>query len=121
MVRRLRSILRVVQLIIESINVDGLRGCFKKYDPSVGRRIIHVPHLNELIIISADTFRSSFARRYFFQNLMQKFIPTLYSTKEQIPGNNLFLRRLTGLRAMVQKLFLICGEVIKLRPIYPKI
>ena len=60
--------------VIESINVDGLRVALK-YDPSVGRRIIHVPHLNELIIISADTFRSSFARRY----LLSKFDAEVYS------------------------------------------
>ncbi len=59
---------------IESILIDGLRVALK-YDSTVGRRIIHVPHLNELIIVSADTFRSSFARRY----LLSRFDAQVYS------------------------------------------
>lgn len=59
---------------VESFSVDGLRLALK-YDPTVGRRIIHVPHLNELIIVSADTFRSSFARRY----LLSRFDEEVYA------------------------------------------
>jgi undecaprenyl-diphosphooligosaccharide--protein glycosyltransferase len=56
---------------IESIAVDGLQISLQ-YNPTVGRRIIHVPHHNELIIISADTFRSSFARRYLLSRFDEK-------------------------------------------------
>ena len=59
---------------INSIKVDGLRVVLKQ-DPAVGRRIIHVPHLNELIIVSADTYRSSFARRY----LLSRFDAEVYA------------------------------------------
>jgi undecaprenyl-diphosphooligosaccharide--protein glycosyltransferase len=59
---------------IDSISVDGLRVVLK-HDPAVGRRIIHVPHLNELIIVSADTYRSSFARRY----LLSRFDAEVYA------------------------------------------
>ena len=59
---------------IDSITVDGLRVVLKR-DPAVGRRIIHVPHLNELIIVSADTYRSSFARRY----LLSQFDAKVYA------------------------------------------
>jgi undecaprenyl-diphosphooligosaccharide--protein glycosyltransferase len=58
---------------IESISLDGLRISLQ-YNPTVGRRIIHVPHHNDLIIISADTFRSSFARRY----LLSRFDDNVY-------------------------------------------
>jgi len=56
---------------IESISLDGLRISLQ-YNPTVGRRIIHVPHHNDLIIISADTFRSSFARRYLLSRFDEK-------------------------------------------------
>ena len=59
---------------VDSLTVDGLR-LVLKYDPTVGRRLIHVPHLNELIIVSADTFRSSFARRY----LLSRFDAEVYA------------------------------------------
>ena len=58
---------------IDSISLDGLRISLQ-YNPTVGRRIIHVPHHNDLIIISADTFRSSFARRY----LLSRFDENVY-------------------------------------------
>ena len=48
---------------IESILVDGL-SISLRYDASVGRRLVHIPHLKELVILTADSFRSSFARRY---------------------------------------------------------
>jgi undecaprenyl-diphosphooligosaccharide--protein glycosyltransferase len=60
--------------VIDSIEVDDLRVSLK-YDATVGRRLIHVPHLNELIIISSDTFRSSFARRF----LLTRFDAEAYS------------------------------------------
>lgn len=59
---------------IDSLRIDGLQIAMK-YDPTVGRRLVHIPHLNELIIVSADTFRSSFARRY----LLSRFDAEVYA------------------------------------------
>ncbi len=59
---------------IDSILIDGLNISLR-YDASVGRRLVHIPHLNEVIILSADTFRSSFARRY----LLSAFDSKVYS------------------------------------------
>ena len=60
--------------MVDSVSVDGLTVGLKN-DPAVGRRLIHIPHLNELIIMSADTFRSSFARRY----LLSRFNEDVYT------------------------------------------
>jgi len=59
---------------VKSLTIDGLRVALK-YDPTVGRRLIHIPHLQELIIVSSDTFRSSFVRRY----LLSQFDAEVYS------------------------------------------
>jgi len=56
---------------IDHILIDGLNISLR-YDASVGRRLVHIPHLNELIILSADTFRSSFARRYLLSSFDSK-------------------------------------------------
>jgi hypothetical protein len=58
---------------VDSVSIDGLKIALK-YNSSVGRRLVHIPHLNELIILSADTFRSSFARRY----LLSRFDSEVY-------------------------------------------
>ena len=58
---------------VDSVSIDGLKIALK-YNSSVGRRLVHIPHLNELIILSADTFRSSFARRY----LLSRFVSEVY-------------------------------------------
>ncbi len=49
--------------VVDKISVDGLNLSLKS-DPTQGRRLVFVPHLRQLVILSADTFRSSFARRY---------------------------------------------------------
>ena len=60
--------------MVDSVSVDGLTVGLKN-NPAVGRRLVHIPHLNELIIMSADTFRSSFARRY----LLSRFNEEVYT------------------------------------------
>ena len=60
--------------MVDSVSVDGLTVGLKN-NPAVGRRLVHIPHLNELIIMSADTFRSSFARRY----LLSRFNEDVYT------------------------------------------
>jgi len=60
--------------MVSSVSIDGLTVGLKN-NPAVGRRLVHIPHLNELIIMSADTFRSSFARRY----LLSRFNEEVYT------------------------------------------
>ena len=76
-----------------------------KYDPTVGRRLVHIPHLNELIIVSADTFRSSFARRY----LLSRFDAEVYAhplfSKGADPRKQFFSPKQTGSQVKVLKLF----------------
>ena len=49
--------------LINSLETDGLKIPLR-YDSTNGRRILFLPERGDLVILSADTFRSSFARRF---------------------------------------------------------
>ena len=57
--------------IISSINLDGLNIPLRS-DPANGRRILFLPNRGDLVILSADTYRSSFARRFLLNRFDQK-------------------------------------------------
>jgi hypothetical protein len=57
--------------IISSINLDGLNIPLRS-DPANGRRILFLPKRGDLVILSADTYRSSFARRFLLNRFDQK-------------------------------------------------
>ena len=57
--------------IISSINLEGLNIPLRS-DPANGRRILFLPKRGDLVILSADTYRSSFARRFLLNRFDQK-------------------------------------------------
>lgn len=57
--------------IISSINLDGLNIPLLS-DPANGRRILFLPNRGDLVILSADTYRSSFARRFLLNRFDQR-------------------------------------------------
>jgi undecaprenyl-diphosphooligosaccharide--protein glycosyltransferase len=59
--------------VISTLEADGLTIPLRN-DPANGRRILFLPKRGDLVIMSADTFRSSFARRF----LLNKFDANAY-------------------------------------------
>ena len=90
---------------IDSLMVDGLRIAMK-YDPTVGRRLVHVPHLNELIIVSADTFRSSFARRYLLSRFDEKVYAHPHFSKGADPRKQPFFTQADWVTSKGSKIIL---------------
>ena len=90
---------------IDSLMVDGLRIAMK-YDPTVGRRLVHVPHLNELIIVSADTFRSSFARRYLLSRFDEKVYAHPHFSKGADPRKQPFFTQADWVSSKGSKIIL---------------
>ncbi|HAF58237.1 MAG TPA: hypothetical protein DCL00_01480 [Opitutae bacterium] len=90
---------------IDSLMVDDLRIAMK-YDPTVGRRLVHVPHLNELIIVSADTFRSSFARRYLLSRFDEKVYAHPHFSKGADPRKQPFFTQADWVTSKGSKIIL---------------
>ena len=69
--------------LINSFEVEGLNIPLRN-DPTNGRRILILPKRGDLVIMSADTFRSSFARRF----LLNNFEPKAYDHPAFVEGAN---------------------------------
>jgi len=69
--------------IIQSLDIDGLSIPLRN-DATNGRRILFLPQRGDLVILSADTFRSSFARRF----LLNQFDANAYSHPSFALGAN---------------------------------
>ena len=85
-----------------------------------GRRLVHVPHLNELIIVSMMAFRSSFARRY----LLSRFDAEVYAHPLFSKGVDLrkqpFFTQADWVTSKGSKIILNMRGGIKLKLIYRK-
>jgi len=69
--------------IIQALDIDGLSIPLRN-DATIGRRILFLPQRGDLVILSADTFRSSFARRF----LLNQFDANAYSHPSFALGAN---------------------------------
>jgi len=68
---------------ISTISLDGLQLALRQ-DPTNGRRILFLPQRGDLVIMSADTFRSGFARRF----LLDRFDANAYEHPKFAEGAN---------------------------------
>jgi len=68
---------------ISTISLDGLQLALRQ-DPTNGRRILFLPQRGDLVIMSSDTFRSGFARRF----LLDRFDANAYEHPKFAEGAN---------------------------------
>ena len=90
---------------INSLTIDGLSLALK-YDPSVGRRLIHIPHLNELVLLSAETYRSSFARKYLLTSFNESVYKHPLFEKGADPRKQPFFAQADWITTQGSKIFL---------------
>lgn len=69
--------------IISSLQADGLNIGLRN-DPTNGRRLFFLPQRRDLLIVSADTFRSTFVRRF----LLNNFDANAYDHPSFVEGAN---------------------------------